>query len=328
MSHAGGPAPFAYVEADPVAAALDRADHLRGDADALAAAWPDARVLPIDEQGLVPVDAAGVLADIRGRDVAATAADALFLGLDAGGSAWFAIDADSDHVASSDASLDPGALSTATSPSVSRRIDLRTAAATWPAREAAAFAAARATLHWRRRHRYCGACGGALTFSRGGWLGQCAQCGLDHYPRTDPAVIVAVGDGDRLLLGRQSTWPARRWSVIAGFVEPGESLEQTVAREVHEETGVRVRACRYVASQPWPFPGALMLGFLAEAEPDSVAQAGEELEDARFFDRADIEAALTAEGRGAPDEGPFLLPSRISIAHALVRGWLATRSAG
>lgn len=328
MSHAGGTAPFAYIEAEPVAAALDRADHLRGDADALAAAWPTARILPIDELGLAPVDASDALADLRGRDVVASVANALFLGLDGTGGAWFAIDADAAGGARADASIDPGAVGTDGAPMPApRRIDLRTAAATWPAREAAAFAAARATLHWRRRHRYCGACGGAIAFSRGGWLGHCAQCGLDHYPRTDPAVIVAVGDGDRLLLGRQSTWPARRWSVIAGFVEPGESLEQTVAREVHEETGVRVSSCRYVASQPWPFPGALMLGFIAEAEPGAIAQAGEELEHARFFDRTDIEAALAAEARGAAEEGPFLLPSRISIAHALVRGWMATRDA-
>ena len=110
----------------------------------------------------------------------------------------------------------------------------------------------------------------------------CSQCGAEHYPRTDPAVIVAVSDGTRLLLGRQANWPARRYSVIAGFVEPGESLEQTVAREVLEETGVRVRSCRYLASQPWPFPGSLMLGFVADAEPDDAA-VDDELEDARWF---------------------------------------------
>lgn len=305
MSTARGDGPFAYVEADPVVAALDRADHLRGDARALADAWGTARLIVVDAEGRA-------LADADGRPFAPDPARvdfdpdrALFLGLDAGGQGWFALDAEAADVAAP------------------HHRDLRAAAAAWPPLEAAAFAQARALLHWRRRHRHCGACGGALAFSRGGWLGHCGACGLDHYPRTDPAVIVAVGDGDRLLLGRQATWPARRWSVIAGFVEPGETLEQTVAREVHEETGVRVRACRYLASQPWPFPSALMLGFIAEAEPGGEARASDELEDARWFERADIEAALAAEVRGAPDDGPFLLPSRISIAHWLVRQWLA-----
>jgi NAD+ diphosphatase len=310
MSGSATHAPFAYVEASPVAAAIDRADALRGDAAALAERWPRAQVLAIDADGRALATADGARMPLMGGSVGALPDVALFLGLDAFERAWFAVDA-ADAGFGSDA----------------HRVDLRAAAANWPALDAAAFASARATLHWRRRHRFCGACGGALAYARGGWLGQCAGCGLDHYPRTDPAVIVAVGDGERLLLGRQSAWPARRWSVIAGFVEPGESLEQTVAREVFEETGVRVRACRYLASQPWPFPGALMLGFIGEAEPGAAACAGEELEAARWFDRAEIDAALDAEARGAADEGPFLLPSRISIAHWLVRAWRAGRGA-
>ena len=126
-------------------------------------------------------------------------------------------------------------------------IDLRSAAAHWPSLEAAAFAQARALQHWRSRQRHCGVCGGEVLFVRAGWLGRCSACSAEHYPRTDPAVIVAVSDGERLLLGRQRSWPARRYSVIAGFVEPGESLEQTVAREVLEENGVRVHECRYQA---------------------------------------------------------------------------------
>ena len=159
---------------------------------------------------------------------------------------------------------------------------------------------------------------------RAGWLGRCQSCGLDHYPRTDPAVIVAVSDGARLLLGRQSTWPARRYSVIAGFVEPGESLEQAVAREVMEETGLRVRRCRYLASQPWPFPGALMLGFAAEAESGE-PRVGVELEDARWFDAGEIRAAAARESMAdvdhTDDDGP-LLSSPISIARWLIEHWL------
>lgn len=175
---------------------------------------------------------------------------------------------------------------------------------------------------------FCGACGAAVQADHAGWLGRCTGCGLEHYPRTDPAVIVAVGDGERLLLGRQSSWPARRYSVIAGFVEPGESLEQAVAREVLEETGLRIRSCRYLASQPWPFPGALMLGFMAEADPGE-PQFGTELEDARWFTPEELRAAQAREEQpdDASDDGP-LLSTRISIARWLIEQWLQTAPAG
>jgi NAD+ diphosphatase len=236
------------------------------------------------------------------RDLGARPADAVFLGLrdDEG---WFAL---------------RGAAATANAddPRTPARIDLRTAAATSPAFEATAYAQARAVLHWRARHRHCGACGGELGFERAGWLGRCRSCALEHYPRTDPAVIVAVSDGERLLLGRQSTWPLRRYSVLAGFVEPGESLEQTVAREVFEESGVRVLGSRYLASQPWPFPSSLMLGFAADAAADEPV-IGDELEDARWFTRDDIGAAL--RGESGPD-GLLLSPS-ISISRWLIERW-------
>ncbi|MDQ3618059.1 MAG: NAD(+) diphosphatase, partial [Pseudomonadota bacterium] len=188
---------------------------------------------------------------------------------------------------------------------------------------AAVFAQARALQHWRRRHRFCGVCGGEVASARAGWLGSCTQCGVEHYPRTDPAVIVAVGDGQRLLLGRQSSWPARRYSVIAGFVEPGESLEQAVAREVLEETGLRVRSCRYLASQPWPFPGALMLGFAAEAEPGE-PRVSAELEEARWFSVDEIRAAQARDALedGSADDGGPLLSAPISIARWLIEEWL------
>ncbi len=228
------------------------------------------------------------------------------------------------------------------------RVDLRTAARQWPAFEATVFAQARAVLHWHARHRHCGACGGELDFIRAGWLGRCRQCGDEHYPRTDQAIIAAVTDGKRLLLGRQRTWPAGRWSVLAGFVEPGESLEQTVAREVLEESGVRVRSARYLASQPWPFPGSLMLGFIAHAQPDAPV-VGDELEDARWFDAHAVRAGLArdwdghasqgdAHGPDAPgNDGPgrdgpgkddpdsIVLSSPISIARWLVEQWLLTQ---
>src|SRR5690606_36221780 len=187
----------------------------------------------------------------------------------------------------------------------------------WPVREATAFAQARAVLHWRARHRHCGGCGGALRYGRAGWLGRCDGCGLEHYPRTDPAVIVAVGDGTRLLLGRQANWPPRRYSTLAGFVEPGETLEQTVVREVFEESAVRVHSCRYLASQPWPFPSSLMLGFLAEAEPDEPVPADEELEDARWFSRDEVGAAL----RGGTHAERLVLSPRLSISRWRIAEW-------
>jgi NAD+ diphosphatase len=300
-------APFAFVETDPCRAALDRADHLRGDPRALARLWPDARVILLEADGRALADAQLRLLAPRGAQLSAGAGGtgaAIFLGLAPDGTAWFALDA---------------ALTAFDAP---HRCDLRSAAAQWPALEAAVFAQARALQHWRQRHRHCGACGAEIGFERGGWLGRCPQCRLEHYPRTDPAVIVAVSDGERLLLGRQAAWPARRYSTLAGFVEPGESLEQAVAREVLEEAGVRVIACRYRGSQPWPLPGSLMLGFVARAHPDT-PRGGDELEDARWFSRDEVVAAQARAADPSGDDGHGLLLSpRLSIARWLVDGWV------
>jgi NAD+ diphosphatase len=299
-------APFAFVQAGACDAALDRADHLRNDAAALDRLWPGGRVLLLDADGRAAAMEDGAPCTPSGLAISEGPGGigaAVFLGLDAEGHGWFALDA---------------ALTAFVAPAF---IDLRSAAAQWPALPTAAFAQARAMQHWRVRHRHCGVCGAELEFLRGGWLGRCTGCAVEHYPRTDPAVIVAVGDGRRLLLGRQREWPARRYSVVAGFVEPGESLEQAVVREVAEETGLRVRACRYLASQPWPFPGQLMVGFLAEANADD-PQVGDELEDARWFDAEQIRAALAGEDDGA---GPLLSPS-ISISRWLMQQWLQEQS--
>jgi len=309
-------APFAFVQASASSdggcatdchGALDRADHLRDDPAALSALWSNARVVLLDDAGRSAADSTGQLLAPHGHEISqgpGGVGAAVFLGLDHDGGGWFALAA---------------ALTAFVAP---QWLDLRSAATVWPALDAGVFAQARALQHWRGRHRFCGACGGAVVLSRGGWLGRCEQCGLEHYPRTDPAVIVAVSDGSRLLLGRQSSWPPRRYSVVAGFVEPGESLEQTVAREVLEETGVRVRDCRYLASQPWPFPGALMLGFSARSEPD-VPQVGDELEDARWFSADEIRAAQARDALPAgDDDGGPLLAAPVSIARWLIERWL------
>ena len=280
---------------------LDRADALRDDADALARLWPSARVMVLDEEGRALARTDGTLLASEGASLGGGPGASLFLGV-RDGVAWFAAHA-RHHAVEAPAWQ-----------------DLRRAAATWPAFESGIFAMARALLHWQSSTRFCSACGGDITFRRAGYTAHCTQCGKDHYPRVDPAVIVAVSDGERLLLGRQASWPSRRYSVVAGFVEPGETLEQTVAREVREETQVRVRSCRYLGAQPWPFPGALMLGFCAEAEPD-VPQVDGELEDARWFTFDEIDAAL-ARDRHDDGEGLLLSPS-ISIARALIEHWHA-----
>ncbi|MFT4197868.1 MAG: NAD(+) diphosphatase [Pseudoxanthomonas sp.] len=282
---------FSFVDAP-----LDRADALRDDPAALARLWPQARVVVVDAQGNALADAAGGLLAPTGAQLGGGPGQAVFLGL-RGEQGWFAQQAELLALQA------PG------------RLDLRTAAAQWAAADATAFAQARALLHWRSRCRHCGLCGGAVEFVRAGWSGVCTRCQAEHYPRVDPAVIVAVSDGSRLLLGRQAGWPPGRHSVVAGFVEPGETLEQAAAREVLEETRVRVRAARYLGSQPWPFPGALMLGFEADAEPDP-PQVDGELEHADWYERAQVGAAL----RGEEADG-LRLPPPLSIARALIGRW-------
>jgi NAD+ diphosphatase len=189
--------------------------------------------------------------------------------------------------------------------------DLRLAGGVLPAQQAGVLAYARAMLHWRSRHRYCGACGSPTRAGSAGHVMTCtaAGCGIDHFPRLDPAIIVLVTDGERALLGRQAAWPAGRYSTIAGFVEPGESLEDAVAREVLEETGVTTLDAEYHSSQPWPFPSSLMIGFMARASADTVPRADEELEDVRWFSRADVAA-------GVPG-----LPPPQSVSYRLIEHW-------
>jgi len=297
--------PFAFVDG-----ALDRADHLRADADALKALWPKARVIVLDRDGRAHADDAGRLHAPTGAELGGGPGITTFLGLHET-QAWFAADAETLALQSP------------------QRIDLRTAGARWPGWQASVFAQARALQHWHQRHRFCSACGGAMQFVRAGWLGLCAACGSEHYPRTDQAVIVAVGDGERLLLGRQASWPAQRWSVVAGFVEPGETLEQAVAREVLEETGVRARNARYLASQPWPFPGSLMLGFIADADPDEPV-VGDELEAARWFTADEVRAGLRgdwAQAEGECEADGIVLSTPMSIARHVIRAWLQQHDA-
>jgi NAD+ diphosphatase len=201
---------------------------------------------------------------------------------------------------------------TAELPADSRFEELRPLSALLEAEQAGLLAYARALALWRARQRYCGACGSPTVTSHAGHCLVCSDpaCAQQYFPRIDPAIIVLVSDGERALLGRQASWPARRVSTIAGFVEPGESLEDAVVREVAEETGVRVTNVRYDSSQPWPFPSSLMLGFFASAAPGSTVRLSGELEDARWYTREEITS------------GQALAPPTQSISWRLIETWL------
>jgi NAD+ diphosphatase len=201
-----------------------------------------------------------------------------------------------------------------------RASDLRTLGPLLGDRDAGLLVHAVGLVNWHLAHPRCARCGAATEVVRGGAVRRCPDDGSEHFPRTDPAVIVLVTDGaDRCVLGRQPVWPAGRYSTLAGFVEPGESAEQALVREVREESGLVVRDLRYVASQPWPFPSSLMLGFTAVCDADAVPRCADgELDDVRWFTRDELQAAASW------GTGPGLqLPGAVSIARHLIDGWLA-----
>ena len=183
--------------------------------------------------------------------------------------------------------------------------------------EAPIFAAALSLANWHRRHGFCSVCGNETSPNRGGWSRECAACGNEHYPRVDPVVIMLAEHDGQLLLGRQPHYPPGRYSALAGFVEPGETIEAAVARELREEAGIEVLDIRYLASQPWPFPSSLMIGAHAQAVSDSLTIDMNELDDARWFSREDVVAALA--GR---DDAAFQAPPRSAIARTLLEAWV------
>ena len=179
------------------------------------------------------------------------------------------------------------------------------------------IAEAKAVLHWHARHRFCPNCGGATRLTQGGWRRDCPQCKAEHFPRTDPVVIMLASHGERCLLGRSPRFVPTMWSCLAGFIEPGESIEDAVHRETREEAGITCGRVVYFASQPWPFPASLMIGCHAEALTDEIVVDREELEDARWFTKGEVEAMLM---RKHPDG--LTTPPPVAIAHHIIRAWV------
>nr|WP_232473884.1 NAD(+) diphosphatase [Sphingomonas sp. MA1305] len=271
---------------------------MRHDPDALAAVMtPAARLLRLD--GLMPAIADdrlswGSLAE------APDGAELALLGLDADGRA---------HVVAI-----PPMGAEGHAPAM-RNPQLMAILATLAPGEAATYASARSLLDWHARHRFCAKCGAPTRMFRAGWGRRCEAEGTEHFPRVDPVVIMIAEHDGRALLGRQPSFPPGRYSALAGFLEPGESIEEAVAREIAEEAGVRVRDVRYVASQPWPFPSSLMIACVAVADDDAITLDTTELEDAIWVPREVVRAVL------AGGEGPFVPPPPYAIAHTLLTVW-------
>ena len=281
-------------------AGLDRADHIRADADKLAELmdWR-ARLLRLD--GLDPLITPDGTLDWGTLADADAASEVVFLGL-LGGKGCFA-------------EVSPKLLGSV-APANPR---LWAAMSSLSPEELAIYGTARSLVDWHARHRYCARCGNPTVLAKGGWQRSCTNevCKAEHFPRVDPVTIMLVEHEGQLLLGRQPRFPPRRFSTLAGFVEPGESIEEAVAREVMEEAGVVVRDVSYVGSQPWPFPSSLMIGCHAHALSAELTVDHTELEEADWFTRAEVAAAMAAAMAGR-----FIAPPPQAIAHHLLKWWL------
>jgi NAD+ diphosphatase len=301
-----------------------RDEPIRSDRERQLAGWPKARLVVLDEGGRTPVDWGDVR---RPRDrwdmISGSGArlitrpatgdeppeDAVLLG-EHEGIAYWAVRGDVDLVAGEDPT---------------DWADLRTVGAALDALGAGLLTGAVAVLNWHAAARFCARDGSPMHPRNAGWHRVCEANGHEEYPRTDPAVICLVHDGaDQVLLARQPVWPEGRYSVLAGFVEAGESLEACVLREIHEEVGVHVRDVSYLGSQAWPFPRSLMVGFQAVADADAPLRPAEgEIAEAMWVTRADVREAMAAgDWAGAPGSR-LLLPGRVSIARAMLEAWAA-----
>lgn len=277
---------------------IDRATEQRVDPEFLDTAWahPHAGALAIRD-GRAAVDADGNALLLTPTKQLNGVAEWYFLGVDDDGVPFFAVRDDAVDVGSE-----------------TRWASLRDVGGSLSDRDAGLFVHALGLANWHANHGFCAKCGAGTEPFEGGHVRRCPTCGADHFPRTDPAIIVLVTDHqDRCLLGHGAQWPAGRFSTIAGFVEPGEALEHAVIREVHEETGVHVTDPSYAGSQPWPFPSSLMLGFFARATTTEIRVDGTEVDEARWFSRAELRAAYDSE--------EVQSPTGISIARRLIETW-------
>jgi NAD+ diphosphatase len=292
---------------------LDRASERRGDVAWLKSRLEDPETLALALWNGKPLveDAPGTDKGVRiaylgvpmARELAASDERLLFLGL------WketavFAVDLDG--------SADPadGPLR-----GLGRFEDLRGVALRLPAADAAILATAKSMFEWRRKHGFCPNCGQPSVAVDGGWKRVCDACRTEHFPRTDPVVIMLPTFGDRCLMGRQAIWPKGMYSALAGFLEPGETIEEACAREVKEEAGLTTISVSYHSTQPWPYPNSLMIGLFAEVSDDMAIVADQELEAVRWFTRAEIQAMLRGE---IPDAKA---PGAMAIAHQLIKAW-------
>lgn len=289
--------PRSFADLTLAAASLDRRSHLRGDPGLVAGLLrrPTTRVLELrGDRAIVDGDGDAMLLRLRTPEPADEERLAVYLGEEAGTAYVTVIAAPEEGDAVGHT--------------------LREVAVQLGDRDAGLFATSLALANWHRTHRFCPRCGTATEHARGGWLRTCPQDGSEHYPRTDPAVIMSVVDADdRLLLARGAGWPEGRYSVLAGFLEPGETLEAAVRREVREEVGIDVRDVTYLGDQPWPFPNSLMIGFTARAESTDLTLQEDEIAEACWVGRDELVERYRS--------GEWRVSGRLSISRRLVEHW-------
>ena len=296
---------------------LDRVSERRRDSDWIAALLdePATRLIPLRDLKPAIRNGGEMALDWQPvgpwREVIEAGATCALLGI-ADGRAHFVVDA-----TAADLPADPAI----------ENIDVRTLAPLIAGTEAAILAEARSIVDWHARHRFCAQCGTPSNVAAGGWTRRCPNCKAHHFPRVDPVVIMLAVRGERALLGRGRRRPGARFSCLAGFMEPGETLEDAVRREVCEESGIRCGRVRYLASQPWPFPSTLMMGFLTEAVSEEITVDLEELVEARWFHRDEIRDMVARAATGDPDPATTVpsLPGPVAIAHQICRRWASGR---
>ncbi len=288
---------------------IDRAAHHRTDQDWLDAAIKREDALVFLMQGGQPLlEPSGTSLVWLGPEVARLQpqAEQLFLGVDKAGAPIFAVSMGRDFKLEGSLIEGTGEFS-----------DMRAAASGLDLMQANLASTARSILEWHRSHRFCSKCGSESELAEAGWKRVCPNCGAEHFPRTDPVAIMLATKGDKCLLGRQSMWPAGFWSALAGFVEPGETVEQAAARELEEEAGIKADPANaeYLFCQPWPFPSSLMVGILIEADTTEISVEQDELEAARWITRAEARQILSGTH---PD---IYAPPSMAVAHHILKVW-------